>query len=131
MRTIILVVALAACVGGFGVAALRSTRRAEAAARASVLTGGDPERGKLQARALGCVACHVIPGVRGPQSNVGPSLADFATRNFLAGATENTPDQVRQFLRDPRSVAPKSAMPKIPMTDSDARDLSAYLYTLR
>jgi cytochrome c len=52
-------------------------------------------------------------------------------RPFVAGAIENTPDKLMQFIRDPRSVAPRSAMPKLPMSEQQARDLAAFLYTLR
>jgi cytochrome c len=106
-------------------------RRAEARTRAHDLTGGEPDSGKVLARELGCVACHVIPGVRGPESRVGPPLEDFGLRNFIGGVAENNPDNLRRFLRDPRSIAPKSAMPNLNVTDLQARDLSAYLYSQR
>lgn len=131
MRVAILISLLVIIVAGGGAAFVQQTRRAEAATRARDLTGGDVERGKTFARERGCGACHVTPGVRGPKSNVGPSLEGFGARSFLAGAADNKPETLMQFLRDPRSVAPKSAMPKVGVTEDEARDLAAYLYSLR
>jgi len=82
----------------------RDVNRA-AAARAQALTGGDVARGKILARELGCVACHVMPGVRGPRSSVGPPLGTFGGRSFVGGAVDNTPEHVMRFIRDPRAVA--------------------------
>ena len=98
---------------------------------AARLTGGQPQAGREAMIALGCVACHQVPGFYGTKPQVGPPLAGFALRSFVAGATENTPDKLMQFIRDPRSIAPRSAMPKLPMSESQARDLAAFLYTLR
>lgn len=103
----------------------------ETEARARDLTGGDPERGRILARSLGCVACHTIPGVMGPRTAVGPSLEDFGKRPFIAGATENTAQHLTQFLLEPRSVAPKTAMPNLRLCEAHARDVGAFLYTLR
>jgi cytochrome c2 len=131
MRIAVLIALLVTCAAGFGGLHVQRVRRAEAETRARDLTGGEPNRGKMFARELGCVACHVIPGVRGPDSRVGPPLEDFGRRNFVAGAVENNPDNLLRFLRDPRSVAPKSAMPNVHLTESQARDLAAYLFTQR
>lgn len=115
-------------------AALVGTRISQRAARerwAAELTGGDSHRGRAAMAALGCVACHDVPGFSGTRPVVGPPLAGFASRTFVAGAAENSPAKVVQFIRDPRSVAPKSAMPKLPMSEAQAQDLAAFLYTLQ
>jgi cytochrome c1 len=36
-----------------------------------------------------------------------------------------------RWLHDPPAVDPKTAMPNLHITDSDARDIAAYLYTLK
>jgi cytochrome c len=130
MRTIALIVLLLLA-GAIGLAIGHHFRNREAAAHANALTGGDAARGAALARSAGCVACHLMPHVTGPDSRAGPPLAHFAVRRYVAGAAENTPDNVIHFLREPRSVAPKSAMPNLHLFDRDARDLAAYLYTLR
>jgi cytochrome c1 len=129
MRALLLSFGLLAVVLGLG--ARTYLERREMFAHVQALTGGDSQQGKTAARDLGCVACHEIPGVRGPQSHAGPPLAHYATRLYVAGVTENKPENLVHFIRDPRAVAPRSAMPKLPMTEANARDLAAYLYTLR
>jgi cytochrome c1 len=36
-----------------------------------------------------------------------------------------------QWLRNPQAVDDKTAMPNMNVTEKDARDIAAYLYTLR
>ena len=131
MRLIFLIAVAVACAATLGGLSAERTRRAEHETRARDLTGGDPHRGAALARTLGCVACHVMPGVRGPHSRVGPSLESFGARPYIAGVIENTPENLLPFLRDPRAVAPKSAMPALGMSEAQARDLAAYLYAQR
>jgi cytochrome c2 len=131
MRTGIVILTAMLAVLAVSVVALRRSARAATFREATELAGGDPHAGRQTAIALGCVACHEMPGFRGTKPQVGPSLAAFAQRSFVAGVIENTPDHVTQFLRDPRSIAPRSAMPKLRMTERQARDLAAFLYTLR
>lgn len=130
MRTVILVLIGLPCTGTTAAVFMRDAHQRETMARARDLTGGDPDRGKLVARTLGCVACHVMPGIRGPESKVAPPLSGFFGRKFVAGATSNQPENLIRFIRNPRAVAPASAMPDVGATETQARDLAAYLYTL-
>lgn len=91
---------------------------------------GDAERGRAALAALECGACHVIPGVRGPRSHVGPSLDGFAGSVYIAGKFPNTPEILVRWLRDAPGMAPRTAMPPIAMSDAQADDIAAYLYTL-
>jgi cytochrome c1 len=43
----------------------------------------------------------------------------------------NTPQNMVRWLRHPQAVSPKSAMPDLGVTEPDARDVAAYLSTLR
>jgi cytochrome c len=131
MRTVVLIVVAVALTALVGSMSVWQSGRAAAEREAAELTGGNPSLGKDALRALGCVACHEVPGFAGTKPRAGPPLAGFALRTFVAGTTENTPHNLVQFIRDPRSVAPRSAMPKLPMSEDQARDMAAYLYTLR
>ena len=96
------------------------------------LPGGDPERGRQLIRATyGCGACHVIPGVAGAYGKVGPPLDFWAERVYIAGNLPNQPPYLVRWLRDPQAVEPGTAMPNLGVTEIDARDIAAYLYTLR
>jgi cytochrome c2 len=95
------------------------------------IVGGDAVRGKRIAIASGCTACHVVPGAPSPQGRVGPSLAGFGRRGYIAGALPNTPDNLVRWLRDPPALLPETAMPEIGLGVEEARHIAAFLVTLR
>lgn len=94
------------------------------------IAGAEPERGRAAIRAHGCGACHVIPGIEGAVSWVGPPLNEWARRGYVAGRLPNAPEHLIAWLRDPQAIAPGSAMPNLGLTEAEARDAAAYLYTL-
>jgi cytochrome c len=123
MRTALLLCALAAvlaCKGSFGTPPY-----------AAVQTGGNPDRGGEVIRARRCGACHVIPGIRGAHGVVAPPLTQFALRTYIGGEVPNTPQNLVRWIRDPHEVEPRTAMPNLGLSDPEARDVAAYLYTLR
>jgi putative membrane protein len=95
------------------------------------LTGGDPLRGKAAIHNYGCDTCHTIPGILTAVATVGPPLTQLGRRVYLAGRIENTPANLIQWIKHPRSVDEKTAMPETGVNDRDGRDIAAYLYTLR
>lgn len=97
----------------------------------TVHTGGDPDRGSDLIEAYGCGACHTIPGVRGARGLVGPPLLWWSRRTFIAGELPNTPDNLVRWIRNPQQVEPRTAMPALGLSEQQARDVAAYLYTLR
>ncbi|WP_246690422.1 c-type cytochrome [Microvirga aerophila] len=99
--------------------------------RAIALTAGNPDFGRDLARRYGCAGCHTIPGVPHAKGQVGPSLQGFAARVYVGGVTTNTPDSLIQWIENPRSLDPKSAMPITGISRQEARHVAAYLYTLR
>jgi cytochrome c2 len=101
-----------------------------AAPTAAAMTGGDAARGPAALRAYGCATCHTIPGVEGAAGSVGPSLAQIARRSYVAGAP-NAPEHLVRWLQHPRRVRPGTPMPEMGVSERDARDMAAYLYTLR
>lgn len=96
-----------------------------------MITGGDPARGRALVATYGCGFCHTVPGVRRAVGRVGPPLIGFASRVYIAGVLANEPRNLVRWLQDPPSVDPQTAMPDLGVSDTDARDLAAYLYTLR
>jgi cytochrome c len=99
-------------------------------ARAAMATGGNPERGRDEAHHHGCGSCHTIPGVPGATTLVGPPLSHMGKRAYIAGSLPNTPENMRRFVQHPQAVKPNIAMPDVPMSDDDARDITAYLFSL-
>ncbi len=98
---------------------------------AAMSTGGDPDRGRAAIGRLGRGSCHAIPGVRGADALVGPSLDRIASRTYIAGVAVNTPENMLRWLRDPPGVDPLTAMPNLHLTEPDARDIAGFLATLR
>jgi len=94
------------------------------------LAGADAARGRQAIARVGCGACHVIPGVRWPQSRVGPSLEGFAERALIAGRFPNQPDTLALWVRNAPALSPATGMPPMPLSEPEARDVAAYLYTL-
>jgi len=92
---------------------------------------GDPGRGKLLLRQYGCASCHAIPGVATATGNVGPPLDKIAARVYLAGVLPNTPDNMTRWIMEPQKIAPLTAMPNLQVPEPHARDMVAYLYSLR
>jgi mono/diheme cytochrome c family protein len=88
-------------------------------------------RGRQLMHQYACSACHIIPGVTGSAVHVGPPLAGLASRRLIAGSLPNTEDNLVRWLRDPASVDPATAMPAMGVSERDARDMAAYLGTLR
>lgn len=102
-----------------------------AAGTGASVAGGDPALGEIAIRHYGCGACHTIPGIPGATGIVGPPLAKMAERGYLGGILANTPDNMIRWLLDPPAVDPSTAMPNIGLSETDARHIAAYLYTLK
>ncbi len=92
---------------------------------------GDAKRGAVQIIRSSCGDCHVIPGIELANGQVGPPLTHFAQRTIVAGLLPNTPDNLTRWIAHPQAVTPGNAMPDSGLTDQEARDVAAYLYTLR
>jgi len=111
--------ALTACTGGNTVFAYAPA------------TGGDPQHGKNLIEHYNCGSCHAIPGIPGARGLIGPPLILMARRTYIAGELPNSPDNLQKWLLDPKAVEPGTAMPKLGLSEQQARDVAAYLYTLR
>ena len=92
---------------------------------------GDPERGRQLLRQFGCGACHRIPGVADAQGNVGPPLDGVAKRVYLGGVLPNSRESMARWIRTPNAFDPLTAMPNLGVGEEHARDMVAYLHTLR
>lgn len=98
---------------------------------ANVTAAPDPSRGKRALEQYACVGCHETPGVIGPEAHVGPTLHGVGARQILAGFLPNTPDNLVRWIREPQKLKPGTAMPDLGVAERDARDMAAYLATLR
>jgi cytochrome c2 len=78
-----------------------------------------------------CTTCHLIPGIVGAAAHVGPPLGGIAGRRYLAGRLPNSPENMIRWIRDPIGVSPTTLMPNLQVSEEHARDMVAYLYTLK
>lgn len=92
------------------------------------MTGGDPEKAQNALKQYGCAACHDVPGVKSPGGLAGPSLSSIAQRLYVGGAVENTPDNLVRWIVNPKAFTAQTAMPVTGISESEARNVAAYLY---
>jgi cytochrome c oxidase subunit 2 len=79
-----------------------------------------------------CINCHAIRGVAGADLRVAPDLTHVGSRRQLAsGIIENTPANMRLWLKSPQHIKPGALMPDFNFTDEQLTQLSEYLSTLR
>ena len=95
------------------------------------LAGGNPDRGVEVMRKYGCNTCHTIPGMQGADGLVGPPLGGVAQRMYLGGVARNTPQNMVEWIQDPKKFDSKTAMPNVGVNHRDAVDIASYLYTLK
>ncbi|MBU4138278.1 MAG: c-type cytochrome [Alphaproteobacteria bacterium] len=94
------------------------------------IAGSDPARGRAVMERVGCAACHDIPGIDWPRGRAGPSLEGFGSSPMIGGRHPNQPDVLVAWVIDAPSLSPATGMPPMPITEAEARDVAAWLYTL-
>lgn len=94
-------------------------------------SGGDALNGQLLLRQFGCGTCHAIPGVAAAEGVAGPPLAGVARRVYLAGVLPNSPRNMARWIRAPQQHKPGTTMPDLKVTETQARDMVAYLQGVR
>ena len=83
----------------------------------------------LQAKA--CGACHVIPGVEEAYGKAGPSLKGLHERKrVFGGALENNLENLKAWLKNPKSIMPGTWMPNTGLTDKEVEILIRYFDTI-
>ena len=110
---------------------LSACSRREAMEMGRRSTGGNAKIGEHLIYAYGCGGCHTIPGVAEANGTVGPTLQGFGCRYYIAGLLVNTPQNLFRWIAKPEEVDPGNAMPDLGVTERQARDIAAYLYTLQ
>jgi mono/diheme cytochrome c family protein len=92
---------------------------------------GDARVGRAIIAEQACGACHRIPGVSQADGKAAPPLDHFASQPTIAGVLPNKPAELVRFLQEPESVVKGGAMPNMALTETQARQIAAYLYTLK
>ena len=121
--TLLILVVIVAGVGQY------FRHRADVWHHAAAITGGDPLRGENAFIHYGCGSCHAVSGVPSATGAVGPPLDGIGGRVIIAGKLANNPGNLQHWIRDPQAVTPGTAMPNLSVNATDARDITAFLYT--
>lgn len=90
----------------------------------------DAAAGKAAIERVGCGSCHTIEGIRWPQGATASAITALDRRGLIAGKLPNRPDILAAFVKDAPALIPGIAMPAMPLTDQEARDIAAYLYEI-
>lgn len=78
-----------------------------------------------------CINCHTVSGTSAT-GRFGPDLTHLMSRATLAsGATDNTPDNLREWIKAPDSFKRGSLMPAMQLNDQQLDKVTAYLETLK
>jgi cytochrome c1 len=118
-----------------GVAIPNPTPGPEGSGIISIQTGAQPfkegnaDAGKQVISSRGCGACHVIEGVQGAVGTVGPNLSHIASQKY-----DNFPNDaefLKQWINDPQTAKPGTAMPKLGLTDEELNNVVTFLETLK
>jgi len=88
------------------------------------------QRGQRLLAQYQCGSCHSIPEVASARGHVGPPLAAFGRRSYIAGHLPNRPDTLARWIAEPAALVPDTTMPSMGVSAGDARDIAAYLMTL-
>jgi len=86
------------------------------------------EQGRQLIASYGCGSCHTITGIPGADSIVGPPLDNYYQRTYIVGRIPNTWDNLIAWIQNPQHFEPGSAMPNLGVSETDANQITAYLY---
>ena len=100
---------------------------------------GDAGKGRQLVDSKGCGTCHQMGGVPKLTASALPVTMDpkdFARGMRLAPDLRHVrgrflPSKTAAWLADPKGIKPDTTMPKIPLTDSEVKDIVSYLYTVQ
>jgi cytochrome c1 len=99
--------------------------------RAMQIVGGNPSEAAKAMVRYGCGACHEIPGLRMPGGLAAQPLNGIFERRYVGGTVENTPSNLVGWIVNPKAYNARTAMPLTGISESEARDVAAYLYSRR
>ena len=97
------------------------------------LAAGDPvvAAGRLVFERTACINCHSLGKTVG-DGRFGPDLTHLMSRDTIAaGAAENSPENLRAWIKNPNQFKPGALMPAMNLTDAELDRLVDYLVTLQ
>jgi mono/diheme cytochrome c family protein len=129
LKTVVAVLVLTSLTAVAAVAARDLRERQKRSERAMQIVGGEPDKASKAMVRYGCGACHQISGVRMPGGLAAQPLSGFSERRYIGGTIENTPSNLVGWIVNPKAYNARTAMPVTGISESEARDVAAYLYS--
>ena len=88
----------------------------------------DEAAAKAILKSKSCGGCHYIPGLPEAMGTIGPSLKGLKDRPMIAGGKlENTPENLRDWLKNPKRILPSTMMPNLGLEDAEIEVLVKFL----
>jgi cytochrome c oxidase subunit 2 len=101
------------------------------AQREPVMEDQSTVRGRRVFETTACINCHTVRGTVA-NGRFGPDLTHLMSRaTIAAGAAENTPENLRVWLKNPDVIKPGSLMPAMQLSDPELDALVLYMQSLR
>lgn len=100
-------------------------------ARGASVTGGDPQAGKQKIVVHDCHSCHVIPGIEGDARLLGPTLDHWSGRDTILDRWPNNSVNLEKWIRHSEQMLPGTTMRMMSVNEQDAKDIAAYLFSIR
>lgn len=99
--------------------------------RAAPGVPGNPNNGLTLFTSKGCGACHTVLRIPNANGAAGPNLTNMVLRPTIAGdQIQTTPENLARWIVNPPALKSTTQMPILGITDQEARDLAAFLYSL-
>jgi cytochrome c oxidase subunit 2 len=99
--------------------------------RRSSQTDDSVSSGRRIFQTTSCINCHTIAGT-GANGHFGPDLTHLMSRQTIAaGIAENTPENLRRWIRNPDDVKSGSRMPAMNLNAKELDAVTGYLVSLR
>ena len=89
------------------------------------------QRGQRLLTQYQCGSCHAIPGIAAARGMQGPTLEAFGRRSYIAGRIPNRADHLVRWIVQPSALVPDTTMPAMGVSPEPARDMAAYLGSLK
>lgn len=106
-------------------------RQQSAPAVGSGAPGEAASQGRQVFESTACINCHTVSGTIA-NGRFGPDLTHLMSRETIAsGAVANTPENLRNWIRNPDVFKPGSLMPAMGLSDAQLDAVTGYLETLR
>jgi cytochrome c len=89
------------------------------------------QRGQRLLTQYQCGSCHAIPGIAAARGLQGPTLEAFGRRSYIAGRIPNRADNLVRWIVQPSTLVPDTTMPAMGVSLEQARNMAAYLGSLK